>query len=62
VWPDQWLLLPWQAYLSVVSSHHAAYEQAVSRLQASRVITARCGQIMVLSRLFGGGEEENIHA
>jgi len=45
----------------VVSFPHAAYEQAVSYLQATRTILVPCGHKMILVGLVGGGED-NIRA
>ncbi len=45
----------------VVSFPRAVYEQAVSYLQTTRTIPVPCGRKMILSGLFGGGED-NIRA
>jgi hypothetical protein len=49
------------AHPAVVSFPRAVYEQAVSYLQTTRTILVPCGRKMVLSGLFGGGED-NIRA
>ena len=45
----------------VMSFPRAVYEQAVSHLQTARTILVPCGRNMILSGLFGGGED-NIRA
>ncbi len=45
----------------VVSFPSVIYEQAVSHLQMARTILVPCGRNMILSGLFGGGED-NIRA
>jgi len=45
----------------VMSFPRVVYEQAVSRLQTARTILVPCGRNMILSGLFGGGED-NIRA
>jgi hypothetical protein len=49
------------AHPTIVSLSHAVYEQAVSHLQTARTILVPCGRKMILSGLFGGGED-NIRA
>jgi hypothetical protein len=45
----------------VVSFLRAVYEQEISYLQTARTIPVPCGRKMILSGLFGGGED-NIRA
>jgi len=45
----------------LVSVPRVVYEQAVSHLQTTRTILVACGRKMILSGLFGGGED-NIRA
>jgi hypothetical protein len=45
----------------VVSISRTIYEQAVSYLRMTRSALVPCGRKMLLSGLFGGGED-NIHA
>jgi hypothetical protein len=53
--------LPLVACLSLVSVPRVVSEQAVSHLQAARTILVPGGCKMILSGLFGGGED-NIRA